>query len=150
MPPKKNTEAEGSATALSETETRFLKAMFDHMNSRPDIDWDKVATDLGMTAKSAKERFRVLGKRHNWGTSAASAGGGNGSPAKGPLAPKNASKVAKKATPQKKGIARKKTKKDIEESDGDEDISSKLESDSDGKSAAHDEFMKNGNGSDSE
>ncbi|KAF0330930.1 hypothetical protein GQ607_001799 [Colletotrichum asianum] len=150
MPPKKNTDAEGGATALSETETRFLKAMFDHMNSRPDIDWDKVATDLGMTAKSAKERFRVLGKRHNWGTSTAGAGSGNGSPAKGPLAPKNASKVAKKATPQKKGIARKKTKKDIEESDGDEDISSKLESDSDGKSAADDEFMKNGNGSDSE
>lgn len=110
MPPKKNTEADGSATSLSETETRFLKAMFDHMNSRPDIDWDKVATDLGMTAKSAKERFRVLGKRHNWGTSAAGAGGSNGSPAKGPLTPKNASKVAKKATPQKKGIARKKVR----------------------------------------
>ncbi|KAH9239602.1 hypothetical protein K456DRAFT_1719010 [Colletotrichum gloeosporioides 23] len=141
MPPKKNADAEGSATALSETETRFLKAMFDHMNS--------LATDLGMTAKSAKERFRILGKRHNWGTSAAGAGGGGGSPAKGPLAPKNSGRVAKKATPQKKGIARKKTKKDIE-SDGDEDISSKLESDSDGKSAAQDEFLKNGNGSDSE
>ncbi|KAL0940999.1 uncharacterized protein CTRU02_203762 [Colletotrichum truncatum] len=143
MPPKKNADNQ-PAGALNEAESRFVKSMFDHMVSRPDINWDEVGEDLGMTAKSAKERFRTLSKRHNWSGNGSIAGGGGNSPsgkAKGTLGPKNANKVAKKATPKKKGVARKKTKAEPAESDNDEDVSAKLESDSDGKGTDNDQSM---------
>ncbi|KAF9877735.1 hypothetical protein CkaCkLH20_04870 [Colletotrichum karsti] len=141
MPPKKNTDGESSSSSsLNEGDSRFIKAMFDNMNSRPDIDWDKLGKDMSMTPKSAKERLRKMSKRYNWNTDSGGSSGGSPAKTKGPLAPKNTGKVAKTGTP-KKGTAQKKGKSKKDESDDDEDISSKLGSDSDGKAVAQDEFM---------
>lgn len=110
MPPKKSTDGESCSLTLNEGDSRFIKAMFDNMNSRPDIDWDKLSAETSMTPKSAKERLRVMGKRYNWNTNGSGGGGGGGSPAKskGALAPKNNGKVKKTGTPKKKGTAQKK------------------------------------------
>lgn len=87
---------EGSE-GLSAVELRFLKAMFENMNSKPDTDWDKVAVSTELKdAKCAKERFRQMSKRHNWV-------GADTSPKKvDPLGPSAGGKVAKKRSPAKK------------------------------------------------
>ncbi|KAF6834324.1 hypothetical protein CPLU01_04960 [Colletotrichum plurivorum] len=153
MPPRKAAaeNADGGATAFTDGEIKLVKAVFDSMNTRPDIDFENVANIMGLAnAKSARDRFRVVSKKHGWtstdGSGGAAGGGGDGSSkAKGPLAPKNTTKVTKKPAPKKKGTARKKhhfqTKKEVE-SDDDEDITGKLESDSDGKTIPKDEPME--------
>ncbi|KAF6842945.1 hypothetical protein CMUS01_02601 [Colletotrichum musicola] len=152
MPPKKAAaeNADGGATAFTDGEIKLVKAVFDSMNTRPDIDFENVANIMGLAnAKSARDRFRVVSKKHGWtstdGSGGAAAGGDGSSKAKGPLAPKNTTKVTKKPAPKKKGTARKKhhfqTKKEVE-SDDDEDITGKLESDSDGKTIPKDEPME--------
>ncbi|KAF6820021.1 hypothetical protein CSOJ01_01089 [Colletotrichum sojae] len=152
MPPKKAAaeNADGGATAFTDGEIKLVKAVFDSMNTRPDIDFENVANIMGLAnAKSARDRFRVVSKKHGWtstdGSGGATAGGDGFSKAKGPLAPRSTTKVTKKPAPKKKGTARKKnhfqTKKEVE-SDDDEDITGKLESDSDGKTIPKDEPME--------
>ncbi|TKW53387.1 hypothetical protein CTA1_11550 [Colletotrichum tanaceti] len=145
MPPKKNiaSEGQGSGTAnFTENEVTFVKAVFDSMNSRPDVDFDKVANIMSLAnAKCAKDRFRIISKKHGWSSTA---GAGGASPSKGALGAKNTAKVMKTPT-KKKGVAQKKknTKKESSsESDNDDDVASKLESDSDGQKAAKDELMQ--------
>ncbi|GAB0142671.1 hypothetical protein EsHS_00003211 [Epichloe bromicola] len=62
------TSAEGEAPiGLTDSELRFIKAVFDNMTQKPDANWDSVATDLGLKdAKCAKERFRQMSVRHGW------------------------------------------------------------------------------------
>ncbi|KAK1689841.1 hypothetical protein BDP55DRAFT_725257 [Colletotrichum godetiae] len=132
MPPKKSTAAEGenAVPSLTDAETKFVKAVFDSMNTRPDIDYDNVAGIMGLAnGKSARDRLRTISKKHGWsatdGTSAVS-------PAKKPAG-------VKKTPIKKKGIAQRKKKSKKNESSGseiDEDISGKLESDTDGEAAA--------------
>ncbi|PHH81632.1 hypothetical protein CDD82_325 [Ophiocordyceps australis] len=64
-----NPSASGSQSSiLTEGEMRFIKALFDNLKSKPNADWDGVASDLGFkTPKYAKERFRQMSKLHNWG-----------------------------------------------------------------------------------
>ncbi|KAK6225982.1 hypothetical protein QIS74_02029 [Colletotrichum tabaci] len=143
MPPKKNPASEGQGSNFTENEVTFVKAVFDSMNSRPDVDFAKVATIMSLAnAKCAKDRFRTISKRHGWSSTD---GSGSASPSKGALGAKNTSKVMKTPT-KKKGTAQKKkkqTKKESSsESDNDDDVSSKLESDSDGQKAAKDELMQ--------
>ncbi|KAI3552488.1 hypothetical protein CSPX01_00237 [Colletotrichum filicis] len=133
MPPKKSTATEGESAAsiLTETETKFVKAVFDSMNTRPDIDYENVAGIMGLAnGKSARDRLRTISKKHGWSATDGSSGG---SPAKKPVG-------VKKTPVKKKGIAqrKKKTTKKHESSgsDVDEDITGKLESDTDGEAAA--------------
>ncbi|KXH48148.1 hypothetical protein CSIM01_08700 [Colletotrichum simmondsii] len=133
MPPKKSTATEGESAVpmLTETEAKFVKAVFDSMNTRPDIDYDNVAGIMGLAnGKSARDRLRTISKKHGWSATDGSSGG---SPAKKPTG-------VKKTPVKKKGIAqrKKKTVKKNESSgsDVDEDISGKLESDTDGEAAA--------------
>ncbi|KAJ3950541.1 uncharacterized protein N0V96_001691 [Colletotrichum fioriniae] len=133
MAPKKSTATEGeSATPiLTDTETKFVKAVFDSMNTRPDIDYDNVAGIMGLAnGKSARDRLRIISKKHGWSATDGSSGV---SPAKKPVGVKK-TPVKKKGTAQRK----KKTTKKNESSgsDVDEDISGKLESDTDGEAAA--------------
>ncbi|KAK1998372.1 hypothetical protein LX36DRAFT_719013 [Colletotrichum falcatum] len=151
MPPKKNaaSASEAPVTSLNENETLFIKAIFDSLNTRPDVDFDKVAGIMGLaSAMSAKDKFRVISKKHGWSSTDGS--GGASSPSKGSLNANTAAKV--KRTPlKKKGIAQRKKKAKAEEpedSDGDEDISAKLESDSDGQKAAKDELKNESSDSD--
>ncbi|KDN62177.1 hypothetical protein CSUB01_00882 [Colletotrichum sublineola] len=157
MPPKKNADSasEASVPSLNENETLFVKAVFDNMNSRPDVDFDKVAKVLGLAnAKSAKDRFRVISKKHGW-SSFDGSGGAASSPSKGPLSANTTAKV-KKTPVKKKGTAQRKkkvltsmkAKAEPADSDADEDISAKLESDSDGQKAAQEELMKGSSDSD--
>ncbi|KAK1965276.1 hypothetical protein LY78DRAFT_712919 [Colletotrichum sublineola] len=151
MPPKKNADSasEASVPSLNENETLFVKAIFDNMNSRPDVDFDKVAKVLGLAnAKSAKDRFRVISKKHGW-SSFDGSGGAASSPSKGPLSANTTAKV-KKTPVKKKGTAQRKKKAKAEpaDSDADEDISAKLESDSDDQKAAQEELMKGSSDSD--
>ncbi|KAK2066048.1 hypothetical protein LY76DRAFT_599781 [Colletotrichum caudatum] len=144
MPPKKGaaSASEAPVTSLNENETLFIKAIFDSMNSRPDVDFDKVAGFMGLAnAKSAKDKFRIISKKHGWSSTDGS-GGATPSPSKGALSANTTAKV-KKTPVKKKGIAqrKKKTKTAREDSDVDEDVSAKLESDSDGQKAAQDELM---------
>ncbi|KAK2032279.1 hypothetical protein LX32DRAFT_690985 [Colletotrichum zoysiae] len=150
MLPKKSAApaSEAPVASLNENETLFVKAIFDSMNTRPDVDFDKVAEITGLAnAKSAKDKFRVISKKHGWSSTDGS-GGAASSPSKGPLGANTTAKV-KKTPVKKKGIAqrKKKAKTEREDSDADEDISAKLESDSDGQKAAKDELM---NGSESD
>lgn len=114
MPPKKTAAAEddGSVVTFTESEVKFIKAVFDNFKSRPDVDFDKVADVLGLAnAKSARDRFRVISKKHGWGSTDGSAGASTSSAkgkGKGALAAKNNSKVTKKAATKKKGTAQKK------------------------------------------
>lgn len=97
MPPKKNT---GDVSTLSETEMRFIKALFDNMTQKPDTDWEKVAETLSLKdGKCAKERWRQMSIRHGWrGDASAPAGS---TPRKTTAAAGD--KVAKKPrTPRKK------------------------------------------------
>ncbi|KAK1508502.1 hypothetical protein CTAM01_02288 [Colletotrichum tamarilloi] len=133
MPPKKSTATEGESALpiLTETEARFVKAVFDSMNTRPDIDYENVAGIMGLAnGKSARDRLRTISKKHGWSATDGSSGG---SPAKKPVG-------VKKTPVKKKGIAqrKKKTAKKNESSgsDVDEDITGKLESDTDGEAAA--------------
>ncbi|AEO61782.1 hypothetical protein MYCTH_96681 [Thermothelomyces thermophilus ATCC 42464] len=41
-------------------ETKFAFALVSQFKSKPDIDWDQVATIMGMSKKSAIERWRVM------------------------------------------------------------------------------------------
>ncbi|KAG6004118.1 hypothetical protein E4U21_001389 [Claviceps maximensis] len=95
-------EGEAPVACLNDTETRFIKAVFDNMTQKPDANWDSVAADLGLKdAKCAKERFRQMSVRHGWRDQA----GGNGSPRKGcATGPAGEGKVTKRAprTPTKK------------------------------------------------
>ena len=70
MAPKKAASAEDdSQVGLTPNENRFIKILFDNMTSKPDADWGNVARDLGLKdAKCARERFRQMSVRHNWGT----------------------------------------------------------------------------------
>ncbi|KZL82135.1 hypothetical protein CI238_07586 [Colletotrichum incanum] len=148
MPPKKNTtsDGEGSVPSFTQNEALFVKALFDSMNSRPDVDYDKVAATMGLAnAKSARDKFRVISKKHGWSSTDGSGVGAASSPVKGALGVKNTAKV-KKPPAKKKGTAQRKKKAKKEESSGsdnDEDVSAKLESDSDGQKAAKDELMEN-------
>ncbi|GKT46984.1 uncharacterized protein ColSpa_07165 [Colletotrichum spaethianum] len=152
MPPKKNpaSDDEGTVPSFTENEALFVKAIFDCMNSRPDVDFNKVATTMGLAnAKSARDKFRVISKKHGWSSTDGS-GGAASNQAKGALGVKNATKV-KKAPVKKKGTAQRKKntkKQESSESDNDEDVSAKLESDSDGQKAAKDELMENSSNSD--
>lgn len=111
MPPKKalNTEDATTTIAMTEGETKFIKAVFDNMTARPDADWEKVAADLRLKdAKCAKERFRQMSVKHGWReTGGSSSGSGSGSavttPRKKTTLPKatSASKVTKQRTPRK-------------------------------------------------
>ncbi|GKT78731.1 hypothetical protein ColTof4_11154 [Colletotrichum tofieldiae] len=147
MPPKKNTTSEGedSVPSFTQNEALFVKALFDSMNSRPDVDYDKVAATMGLAnAKSARDKFRIISKKHGWSSTDGSGGGAASSPAKGALGAKNPAKV-KKPPAKKKGTAQRKKKAKKEESpesDNDEDVSAKLESDSDGQKAAKDELTE--------
>ncbi|KAG5926039.1 hypothetical protein E4U42_003702 [Claviceps africana] len=91
-------------TGLSDTEMRFIKAVFDNMTQKPDANWDGVATDLGLKdAKCAKERFRQMSIRHGWRDQA----GGNGTPRKGgAMGSSGDGRVGKRAprTPSKKVV----------------------------------------------
>ncbi|KAF4126440.1 hypothetical protein GMORB2_0176 [Geosmithia morbida] len=97
MPPKKSSDT----GTLSDTEMRFIKALFDNMTQKPDTDWDRVADALGLKdSKCAKERWRQMSIRHGWRTDPSSSAGAGASPRKAAAA---ADKVAKKpATPRKK------------------------------------------------
>ncbi|PHH71710.1 hypothetical protein CDD80_5048 [Ophiocordyceps camponoti-rufipedis] len=70
MPPKEATAGanEGDTPqGMTNSELRFIKAVFDNMLNKPDANWDKVAQDMGLkNAKSAKERFRQMSIRHGW------------------------------------------------------------------------------------
>lgn len=59
MAPKKTADgADGDApTGLTDSELRFIKAMFDNMTQKPDADWACVASDLGFKGRSPARRM---------------------------------------------------------------------------------------------
>lgn len=103
MAPKKSTATEGESATLilTDTETKFVKAVFDSTNTRPDIDYDNVAGIMGLAnGKSARDRLRIISKKHGWSATDGSSGV---SPAKKPVG-------VKKTPIKKKGIAQSKKK----------------------------------------
>lgn len=89
--------SENGESGLTATESRFVKALFENMSSKPDADWDQVAKAVELKdAKCAKERFRQICKRHDWY-------GGTASPKKADTTGASADgKVTKKRGPAKK------------------------------------------------
>ncbi|KAL1859754.1 hypothetical protein Daus18300_009476 [Diaporthe australafricana] len=73
-------------TTLNEAQTSFLTLLMKNIKTKPDIDFDAVAQELGITPKSAKERFRLLSIKMGW----------NDGP-KGPSTPQKHSGVTKRA-----------------------------------------------------
>lgn len=108
MPRKKTTEGE-SSTGFTDGELRFIKAIFDNMNQKPDADWEAVARTLGLKdSKCTKERFRQMSIRHGWRDPATAAS---------PRKAVSESKVAKKPrTPRKKAV-KKDENEDVEDED---------------------------------
>ncbi|KAI9158484.1 hypothetical protein HJFPF1_06479 [Paramyrothecium foliicola] len=125
-PRKKTAGADGEApTGLTDSELRFIKAVFDNMTQKPDADWSMVASDLSLKdAKCAKERFRQMSVRHGWRDS----GSANNSPRK-PKATDN--KVAKKPrTPKKKAVKQDESSEDgVKDEEVDEDKDEKMKDD---------------------
>ncbi|KAM0325421.1 hypothetical protein ACHAQA_007407 [Verticillium albo-atrum] len=140
MPPKAATPASEGDT-LSTNEVNFIKTMFDNMTTKPDADWEQMAKSLGLAnGKCAKERFRQISKKHNWGvgesgTSPAKSTNKTAAAAAGPLKPSKVAKsTPKKKTPVKKKIARADTPEPEEpvlESDTEEKPPAVLNSDAD-------------------
>ncbi|KAH8762034.1 hypothetical protein F5883DRAFT_646825 [Diaporthe sp. PMI_573] len=54
------------STTLNEAQTNFLALLMRNINSKPDIDFEAVAKELGINEKSAKERFRLLSIKMGW------------------------------------------------------------------------------------
>src|SRR3569833_1427579 len=52
----------------TESDMRFVKAIFGNMTGKPDTDWEKVARDYGDTkdVKQAKEKYRVTAFKYGW------------------------------------------------------------------------------------
>ncbi|KAG5977863.1 hypothetical protein E4U55_006475 [Claviceps digitariae] len=110
-------------TGLTDTEMRFIKAVFDNMTQKPDANWDNVATDLGLKdAKCAKERFRQMSVRHGWRDQA----NGNGSPRKGGATGGSVSKRAPR-TPTKKTVKSAALVEREEDEDGDGTVKGELD-----------------------
>ncbi|KAI1506293.1 hypothetical protein F5X99DRAFT_426357 [Biscogniauxia marginata] len=73
MPAKKNNKAQangtedGNAITLTPGDIKLLNAIFANATSKPDVNWEACASDLGMkNAKVAKDRFNQVIKKHNW------------------------------------------------------------------------------------
>ncbi|KAH7321172.1 hypothetical protein B0I35DRAFT_408160 [Stachybotrys elegans] len=126
MPPKKS--AEDSPMGLTDSELRFIKAVFDNMTQKPDADWTRVAGDLGLKdAKCAKERFRQMSVRHGWREQA-----GNGAPSPSPRKPKAPSAGVKKPRTPRKKMAKRSDSDDSDDVKGeDDDTKMKNEADED-------------------
>ena len=123
MPPKKAVGEDGASASsggptMTEGEMKFIKVMFDNMIQRPDADWDKVATDLGLKdSKCAKERFRQMSVKHGWREGPANAT----TPRKPKAAAAPKGKVTKPKTPRKTP-AKKSKAKAVDTSDEDEEM----------------------------
>ncbi|KKY32252.1 hypothetical protein UCDDA912_g07793 [Diaporthe ampelina] len=108
------------STTLNEAQTNFLALLMRNIKSKPDIDFDAVAEELGITPKSTKERFRLLSIKMGWKD--------------GPSTPKKPTGVTKR-TPAKVGSAKKVGKGKAEAmtpdvaDDSDDDPSKKEDSD---------------------
>ncbi|KAG8168258.1 hypothetical protein KVR01_003947 [Diaporthe batatas] len=76
------------STTLNEAQTKFLAILMRNVKGKPDIDFDAVSKELGITQKSAKERFRLLSVKMGWKD--------------GPSTPKKPTGVTKR-TPSKVG-----------------------------------------------
>ncbi|KAJ4386668.1 hypothetical protein N0V93_009566 [Gnomoniopsis smithogilvyi] len=82
--------AAGDGATLTEAQLKFLASMMKNTKSKPDIDWDQVAAEFGMTVKSARERHRVMSNKFGWN---AKSGGDGLSPS--PKTPKKSAGVTK-------------------------------------------------------
>lgn len=52
---------------LTDSELRFVSALFESMSTLPEADWDNCADVLGLKdSKCAKERWRQISVRHGW------------------------------------------------------------------------------------
>ncbi|KAF3361264.1 hypothetical protein VDGD_08902 [Verticillium dahliae] len=140
MPPKAAAAA-GDSCPLSANEANFIKVMFDNMKTRPDADWDKVAETLGLAnSKGAKERFRQMSKKHNWGAREAGSASpakpaGKSSTAASPHKPAKVTKTPRKTPAKKKQSTRvdaPEPEDPVLESDREEQSSATLNSDEDG------------------
>ncbi|KAJ0123504.1 hypothetical protein J7T55_011969 [Diaporthe amygdali] len=54
------------SVTLNEAQTSFLALLMRNIQTKPDIDFDAVAKELGINTKSAKERFRLLSIKMGW------------------------------------------------------------------------------------
>jgi hypothetical protein len=115
---KKTAGAEGETPiGLTDSELRFIKAVFDNMTQKPDADWSMVATDLSLKdAKCAKERFRQMSVRHGWRDSSSA----NNSPRKTKATASDA-KVTKKPRTPKKAKKEEPNEEPVKEENLDED-----------------------------
>lgn len=56
-----------SPAVPSAADARFIKAVFDSMQGRPDTNWEQVAVDYGSKdKKQAMEKYRVMAIKMNW------------------------------------------------------------------------------------
>ncbi|POS76750.1 hypothetical protein DHEL01_v204863 [Diaporthe helianthi] len=96
------------SVTLSEAQTKFFAILMRNIKGKPDIDFDAVSKELGITQKSAKERFRLLSVKMGWKD--------------GPPTPKKPTGVAKR-TPAKVGGGRRAGKNKAEPTTDDRDDS---------------------------
>lgn len=78
MPPKKNPAGGASLPASSggrningrsatDADLKFIDAIFSNLVSRPDVDWEAVASTLGLKdTKCTKERWRQIKNKFSW------------------------------------------------------------------------------------
>ncbi|KAJ6784932.1 hypothetical protein PWT90_10945 [Aphanocladium album] len=114
--------ASDDKVTLTEGEMRILKAIFAHMNSKPDVDWDAAASAASLgNAKSLKERYRQMCVRLGWnnkGAAAAAAAASSSNPVTPKKTKASPSKVVKRSGGGRK---RKAEVADDEGEDEDED-----------------------------
>ncbi|SPO05748.1 uncharacterized protein DNG_08435 [Cephalotrichum gorgonifer] len=118
MSPVPETELQG----FSASEMRFIAAFFSNMQSKPDVDWDKVAIDAGLKgSRCARDRFRQILTKHKFNSASPTASPRQGKKAGdeevAATAPANTpAKVVKKRAPRKKAV--KKNEEDEEDEGG--------------------------------
>ncbi|RCI17148.1 hypothetical protein L249_2364 [Ophiocordyceps polyrhachis-furcata BCC 54312] len=125
MPPKKtpSTDEDDTVNALTTTELRFIKAVFDNMTQKPDANWDNVARDLKLkNAKCAKERFRQMSVRHGWREQQQPSTPRKEKPSSASASVSAEGRVQKIRTPRKKSVMREEEVVKDEESDEDNGV----------------------------
>ena len=93
MAPKKPEDSSDGSLTLTPGDARCLKAMFDSMIDKPNVDWSQVAEQMSIkTPKGARDRYWAMTKKYDWGLQTGKTGGSGQSSSSSKSAPIKAGK----------------------------------------------------------
>lgn len=63
-----STASGSSSPEITAPDAKFIRALFDNMSYKPDVNWDNVVSEYGLVKniKQAKEKYRVMAWKYSW------------------------------------------------------------------------------------